>query len=176
MTPELEAALEWADHPSCQHERMHVLAARVRKLDGQLTDCVEHGARMNAAFDRALVVIAEQRDRHEQDIEALVTLLRELTAHVRGDCPFLLNEDSGGDVKLSLAIDAALARFKVSKKGGQRMKNECKRGHHFFGDYEVTSRVGHTCSCGQAVITKEDAHGIIIETAPIIQLEKGGSV
>lgn len=36
-------------------------------------------------------------------------LLRELVALVRGECPSLLNEDSGGDVRLSMAIDAALA-------------------------------------------------------------------
>lgn len=36
-------------------------------------------------------------------------LLRELVALVRGECPSLLNEDSGGDVRLSMAIDDALA-------------------------------------------------------------------
>lgn len=40
----------------------------------------------------------------------LVTrLLRELVTLVRGECPALLNEDSGGDARLSLAIDDALA-------------------------------------------------------------------
>jgi hypothetical protein len=42
----------------------------------------------------------------EQDALAL---LRELTAMVRAECPSLLNEDSGGDARLSLAIDDALA-------------------------------------------------------------------
>ena len=36
-------------------------------------------------------------------------LLRELVALVRGECPSLLNEDSGGIVRLSMAIDDALA-------------------------------------------------------------------
>ena len=42
------------------------------------------------------------------DRDALA-LLRELTAMVRAECPSLLNEDSGGDARLSLAIDDALS-------------------------------------------------------------------
>ena len=34
--------------------------------------------------------------------------LHELVATVRGECPSLLNEDSGGDARLSLAIDEVL--------------------------------------------------------------------
>ena len=40
--------------------------------------------------------------------DALAALLRELVALVRGECPSLLNEDSGGDAKLSCDIDEAL--------------------------------------------------------------------
>ena len=45
-----------------------------------------------------------------QDREtALKNALRELTAMVRGECPSLLNEDSGGNGELSCEIDALLA-------------------------------------------------------------------
>lgn len=40
---------------------------------------------------------------------ALEAVLRELTAMVRGECPSLLNEDSGGCARLSIEIDALLA-------------------------------------------------------------------
>jgi hypothetical protein len=60
-----------------------------------------------------VVVLADDRD---AEVARLTTrlaraeaLLRELTATVRGECPRLLNEDSGGDARLSLAIDAFLA-------------------------------------------------------------------
>lgn len=39
----------------------------------------------------------------------LFTLLSDLTCLVRGECPSLLDEDSGGDSKLSMAIDDALS-------------------------------------------------------------------
>ena len=42
--------------------------------------------------------------------EALLAALKELVTLVRGECPSLLNEDSGGDARLSLAIDAAIAK------------------------------------------------------------------
>lgn len=40
----------------------------------------------------------------------LLAVLKELRALVRGECPSLLNEDSGGDARLDLAIDAAITR------------------------------------------------------------------
>ena len=40
--------------------------------------------------------------------EKLRYLLIELVAQVRGECPSLLDEDSGGDARLSMAIDAAI--------------------------------------------------------------------
>lgn len=41
--------------------------------------------------------------------DLVARLLRELVTLVRGECPALLNEDSGGDARLSMAIDDALA-------------------------------------------------------------------
>lgn len=40
----------------------------------------------------------------------LYAALAELHASVRGECPSLLNEDSGGDAALALRIEAALAK------------------------------------------------------------------
>lgn len=44
--------------------------------------------------------------------DALVAALTELQAMVKGECPSLLNEDSGGCARLDLDIDAALALAK----------------------------------------------------------------
>jgi hypothetical protein len=41
--------------------------------------------------------------------EALVKALTELYAMVKGECPSLLNEDSGGNPRLDLEIQGALA-------------------------------------------------------------------
>ncbi len=40
----------------------------------------------------------------------LAGALQELAAVVRGECPSLLDEDSGGSAKLSIEIDAAIAK------------------------------------------------------------------
>lgn len=42
------------------------------------------------------------------EIEALRSTLKELAALVRGECPSLLDEDSGGDAGLSMRIDELL--------------------------------------------------------------------
>ena len=44
----------------------------------------------------------------------LLRALEELVAMVRGECPSLLNEDSGGNARLDLAIDAAIAKARGS--------------------------------------------------------------
>lgn len=54
-----------------------------------------------------------QIDELRAELDAARELLRELTALVRGECPSLLNEDSGGDANLALSIDDAL------KEGGK---------------------------------------------------------
>ena len=72
-----------------------------------------HGDR-KAADDAIAIVIdlrvelAAERERRE----AAEALLLELVAVVRGECPSLLDEDSGGDARTSLDIDAHFARYK----------------------------------------------------------------
>lgn len=40
----------------------------------------------------------------------LLAALEDLTALVRGECPALLNEDSGGDARLVMEIDEAITK------------------------------------------------------------------
>lgn len=47
-------------------------------------------------------------ERLKKELDGLKALLGELTALVRGECPSLLNEDSGGDGALSVKIDLFL--------------------------------------------------------------------
>lgn len=49
-----------------------------------------------------------ERDAARTRAEGLEAAIRELVTLVRGECPSLLDEDSGGDGRLSLAIDALL--------------------------------------------------------------------
>ena len=52
----------------------------------------------------------------------LAAALEELRALVRGECPSLLNEDSGGDANLDMQIDKALAAYRAQREGeGYRM-------------------------------------------------------
>lgn len=49
--------------------------------------------------------------------DALVAALRELYAQVQGECPSLLTEDSGGDARLHLEIQAVLSAVGSPPRG-----------------------------------------------------------
>ena len=51
--------------------------------------------------------------------KSLTLALEELAAQVRGECPSLLNEDSGGDGELSVEIDDLLTDRFAMQKGGE---------------------------------------------------------
>jgi hypothetical protein len=53
-----------------------------------------------------VIVRAVNRDHH---FDELVKALSDLYAVVKGECPSLLNEDSGGDARLDLEIQGVLA-------------------------------------------------------------------
>lgn len=53
---------------------------------------------------------------YESRIEGLESALSDLYATVKGECPSLLNEDSGGDARLDLACQEALAASPGAKK------------------------------------------------------------
>lgn len=63
---------------------------------------------------------ADQRQRIEElekQNAALREALRELHAVVCGECPSLLDEDSGGDARLALQIEEALTDMRRTRKG-----------------------------------------------------------
>ena len=64
--------------------------------------------RQTARIAELEAALAAERERRE----AAEALLLELVAVVRGECPSLLDEDSGGDARTSLDIDAHFARYK----------------------------------------------------------------
>ncbi len=53
-------------------------------------------------------VLASDYDALRAENERLHAALAELTALVRGECPAILNEDSGGDAALAIEIDSLL--------------------------------------------------------------------
>lgn len=52
----------------------------------------------------------------ESRVAALTEALTGLAALVRGECPALLDEDSGGDARLALTIEAALSPSQDAKE------------------------------------------------------------
>ena len=72
--------------------------ATIERLEGELVEA-------STAHSRALAGMMIARD----DRDRLRDALRELKALVQGECPSLLDEDSGGDAALALRIEAALA-------------------------------------------------------------------
>ncbi len=78
-------------------------------------ECVAKVAEVVYERDNLRKHLHDEHQRHigtMNERDALAALLRELVALVRGECPSLLNEDSGGDAKLSCDIDAALGKDK----------------------------------------------------------------
>ena len=74
------------------------------KMDANATNLHEAREKI-ATLERELAAERERR-------EAAEALLLELVAVVRGECPSLLDEDSGGDARTSVDIDAHFARYK----------------------------------------------------------------
>lgn len=56
-------------------------------------------------------------DRLVGALEEAERALEVLVATVQGECPSLLNEDSGGNASLSEQVDAALTRIRAAKGG-----------------------------------------------------------
>lgn len=63
-----------------------------------------HDAEQRAEIERLQAQLATAK----QEIARLREALSELHAQVQGECPSLLNEDSGGDAKLALEIESLL--------------------------------------------------------------------
>ena len=61
------------------------------------------------AFNHSTGMSAEGFSREQ--VKPLVEALRELYAQVKGECPSLLNEDSGGDGMLDIEIKDLLAQW-----------------------------------------------------------------
>jgi hypothetical protein len=75
----------------------------------------EHDAEI-AALSTAIDAAIQERDEAYARVDVLREALRELTALVRGECPSLLDEDSGGDARLALEIDALLSPVQEKQK------------------------------------------------------------
>jgi len=70
-------------------------------------------ARLIAAATALLQEVIERRAA-DAKVRELVEALTELYAAVRGECPSLLNEDSGGNARLDLKIADALAPYRTT--------------------------------------------------------------
>ena len=104
---ELEAELE--------RERVRVAACGVVAM-ANTRDSAREARQVLPEYRSALLCDVERavdREMAERERrEAAEALLLELVAVVRGECPSLLDEDSGGDARTSLDIDAHFARYK----------------------------------------------------------------
>lgn len=68
---------------------------------------------------------------------ALASALCELTAMVRGECPQLLNEDSGGNSRLSIEIDELLEEPTIGAGHAERLAAEGLRVNGVWTDAGV---------------------------------------
>lgn len=73
-----------------------------------LTAEVNEQARLNGMGSEREARLMAQVAEITAENAALKSLLSELTAMVNGECPSLLDEDSGGCARLAMAIDDAL--------------------------------------------------------------------
>lgn len=86
--------------------------------DGTVAYCQMYGeadAHMIAAARTLIPELAAALDAQAALVKELVEALEELYAIVRGECPSLLNEDSGGSASLDMQIAAALTKYKEAQ-------------------------------------------------------------
>lgn len=91
----------------------------------------------------------EQRDK-------LLSALKELYALVWGECPSLLNEDSGGDVKLDEAVKKAIDFVEGIE---QTHRLSCMRCGKSYEDFPLDVLV--TDDVWQAISGREDGGGVM---------------
>ena len=87
---------------------MTAAAESVRLANIRQRALIEQQATQIAMADHAYQLLAGAHEQQAKEIARLREALSELYAQVKGECPSLLNEDSGGDAKLDLEIESLL--------------------------------------------------------------------
>jgi hypothetical protein len=123
--PALKRAVQYMKDMTAEYERAHsenaALVAERDTLAKKLSDQSMSVIMDVDEFD-ALEAKAKEADTLRSANAELASCLSELTATVKGECPSLLDEDSGGCARLDMAIEAALA----TQKAGGAMANANK--------------------------------------------------
>ena len=111
MSKALEALLDYqqsdADGVAVEVSRqaVHEVADEVARLEDRVATFLQE----TEGLREVIITKHEQIACLEASNARLSVLLMELYALVKGECPSLLNEDSGGNAKLSLEIVEAVA-------------------------------------------------------------------
>lgn len=67
----------------------------------------------NVLKGQEIIRLERQLEQARKDVLRLVKALHELHATVEGECPSLLNEDSGGDAELAIEIECLLPEIRM---------------------------------------------------------------
>lgn len=81
---------------------------RIKELEAENLRIKSERDEAGALFTKGTMECLEAAQKVQAENERLRHLLRDLHALVWGECPSLLDEDSGGDSKLALEVDAAM--------------------------------------------------------------------
>lgn len=113
MTDTMTAKTPMSDHvarfwQTLETEHVRIIVDMLRN-----TSSVPYWDAASFGDDVAKALVADRRalfppEPTEGRVERLRALLGDLYATVKGECPSLLNEDSGGDGRLDVEIQAAL--------------------------------------------------------------------
>ena len=68
-----------------------------------------NSVRQRSGMEEAYLLALRELERQEIKLSSCRAALSELYAMVQGECPSLLNEDSGGTARLDIAIQEALS-------------------------------------------------------------------
>lgn len=88
------------------------IQATVKKLETEYYNLDLERKRLFESHDELDTLLGAAMDRTETAearVKVLEEALRELYAMIKGECPSLLNEDSGGNARLDMAIESALS-------------------------------------------------------------------
>jgi hypothetical protein len=89
-----------------------IVAARCAQLEAELVQARVTCVKREQSYDDMRRLYTERDTQYvaaESELVKMREALRELHAMVRGECPSLLDEDSGGNSKLALEIEAVLS-------------------------------------------------------------------
>lgn len=112
VAAEIERGVMWSLAPYVERFHANDQDPRVTRMVRENSSSRSNEQRMTKLADATETLLAALSSQAEV-MEAMAGALSDLVAVVRGECPSLLNEDSGGNSGLDEQVDTALSQYRT---------------------------------------------------------------